>query len=975
MSSQNALPDFFAALQPRVNDLRLDEINRLLYSTYASIYQVMPTGVMLPRNTEEIQAAVEEAARFRMALLPRGGGSSLAGQTVNEALVIDTTRHLDKILEVNAEESWVRVQPGVVLDTLNAHLKPFGLKFGPDPASSNRAVMGGIISNNATGSHSILYGMSVDHVIEVKGFLSDGSPFHFRPMESALVDQIAAGTGLEAQIYRTIRDTARDKADIIRAGTPRHWRRCGGYNLDRFLTEGVNFHHERDARFNLTNLICGAEGTLGVITELKLRLVPLPKTPGLALLQFDTLREALTSVPAILEVNPSAIELLDNLGLTLCREVPEYARLLKTFISGDPHCILITEFYGESQSELDHQVETLRAHLKKNQINATLVPALDNRVQQNVWTVRKVGLGLLMSIKGDQKPLPFIEDAAVPPQHLAEYIDRLETFCREELQTPITYYAHASAGCLHVRPLINAKVAAEVEKMPLISRFSADLVSGYGGAIASEHGDGRTRGWLSEHFFGKDLSDLYKTVKAAFDPHNILNPGNIVDIQDMTANLRYGPAYRTISREAFLDFSEDQGFERAVELCNGAGVCRKLDSGTMCPSFMATREEEHSTRGRANALRAALSGKLPEGSLTGKRLYEVMDLCIECKGCKAECPSSVDMAKIKFEFLARYYEKNGTPLRVRFFGLVPLLSRLIAGPLAILANAPGKLAPVKFLLEKGLGISAKRSLPAFADQSFNAWYQHNRGAAGINPAQKQVVLFNDTFNTYNDPHISIAALEVLEAAGYEVLLPGHKCCGRPMISKGLVKQARAAARDTVAKLLPFAEAGIPIVGLEPSCLLSFRDEYKYLLPGEKAVGTVAEMSFTFEEFIAGLVEKGELHLDPEKSGRKALLHGHCHQKSLVGTAPSHATLAAAGYAVSEVDSGCCGMAGSFGYEAEHVDISLKIGERRLFPAVRQEDGETIIVAAGTSCRHQIHDGTGRKALHPAEAIRLALKSR
>ena len=976
MSAPSALPDFLNELQGHVaGDLRTDDVNRLLYSTDASIYQVMPYGVLIPETVEDVHAAVEAAAKYEVPLLPRAAGSSLAGQAVNEALVIDFTRHLDQILEVNAEEQWVRVQPGVVLDALNLHLRPYGLQFGPDPASSNRAALGGIVSNNSTGAHSILYGMTADHVLEVDAILSDGSTAHFGPLSEEELAHRRRGNTLESRIYHQIGDLTGNthNQEIIRAGTPRHWRRCGGYNLERFIPDGVSFQWPRDSRFNLAKLISGAEGGLAVITEIKLNLVPRPEQTALALVHFDSLQRALSAVPRILETDPSAVELLDNLGLTLCREVPEYARLLTTFVQGEPNCVLITEFYGESQAGLQAKLGELQGHLKREGVGATaVVTALDTQTQANVWKVRKVGLGLLMSIKGDHKPIPFIEDAAVPVEHLAEYVTRVERFCND-LGTNVAYYAHASAGCVHVRPLINTKDAQDVAKLTKITAFSGELLGEYGGSLSSEHGDGRARSWLNETFFGKDLYGLYRQVKQIFDPRAILNPGTVVEPQPMTDNLRYGAAYEVIPLDEHMDFSEDMGFHRAVEMCNGAGICRKLTADTMCPSFMVTREEEHATRGRANLLRAAMSGRLPPEEFTGKRLYEALDLCVSCKACKAECPSSVDMAKIKFEWLAHYHEEHGTPLRARLFGDIARLSRLGSGRLAPLANWSLENRVIRAVLDKAVGISKERALPAFAREPFTAWYEKNHASQESRYALRPVVLFNDTFNTFNDPHVAIAATELLQAAGFDVLLPGHKCCGRPMMSKGLVEEARAAARDTVARLAPFAEQGIPIVGLEPSCLLSLRDEYFSLLPDDPRVSLIADHAFTFEEFIAEQASTGALDLVFHDEPRHLLLHGHCHQKALVGTDPAVQSLTLpANYTVEEVDSGCCGMAGSFGYEAEHVEISLKMGERRLFPAVRETAPETVIVAAGTSCRHQIAQGTGRHALHPAEVLRQAL---
>ncbi len=977
MDGKSAIPDFLHELQGQVTgELRTDEVSLTLYSTDASIFQVKPYGVLIPQHIDDVQAAVETAARYGLPLLPRASGSSLAGQAVNDALVMDFTRQLDQVLELNVAEQWVRVRPGIVLDELNLYLRPHGLQFGPDPASSDRAALGGIVSNNSTGAHSILYGMTADHVLEMGVILDDGSPAHFRSLSPAELEQHLGRSGREGEIYRQLANLVRDKANqaVIQRGTPRHWRRCGGYNLDRFIPDGVSFRWPRQPGFNLSHIVCGAEGTLAVITEVKLNLVPRPRMTALAIVHFDGLHAALASVPDILEVAPSAIELLDHLGLTLCREVPEYARLLAAFVEGDPNCVLITEFYGESEAELRHKVTGLQEQMRRQGGATAVVPVFDQATQGKVWTVRKVGLGLLMSIKGDHKPIPFIEDAAVPPEHLADYVTRIESFCHE-LGTRVAYYAHASAGCIHIRPLINAKVAAEVAKLPVISRFAADLLGQYGGAMSSEHGDGRARSWINRHFFGDELYALYREVKQIFDPGHRLNPNNVVDAGPMTENLRYGEAYKVISLREHLDFRRDLGFHRAVEMCNGAGICRKRTTGTMCPSFMVTREEEHSTRGRANMLRAVLSGRLPPDMLTGRRMYEVMDLCISCKACKAECPSSVDMAKIKTEFLAHYYEANGTPWRARLLGHVARLNRLSSGALAPLANWTLQAGPTRRALGHWLGISPQRPLPVFARQPFTTWFrQRQRQSASPPPGPRgQVVLFNDTFNTFNHPEVAIAATELLEAAGFEVLLAGLRCCGRPMLSKGLVAPARAMARDTVRRLAPFAARGIPIVGLEPSCLLTLRDEYFDLLPDDQALSEVAARAVMLEEFLAQLDDAGQLKLRFVNDRRRLLLHGHCHQKALVGTGPSHRVLSLPpNYRVDEVDSGCCGMAGSFGYEAEHYALSLQMGERRLLPAVRAAAPETIVVAAGVSCREQISHGAGRAAYHPAQVLRQAL---
>ncbi|HUF38721.1 MAG TPA: FAD-linked oxidase C-terminal domain-containing protein [Anaerolineales bacterium] len=965
MSGPAALPDFLNDLGKRVRgDLRTDAYSQIFYSTDASIYSVKPHGVLIPRDPDDVQAAVEAGARYGIPILARGAGSSLAGQAVNTALVVDVSRHLDGVLEFNPEERWVRVGPGIVLDELNAFLAQAGLQFGPDPASSNRATLGGIVSNNSTGSHSILYGMTADHVLETRVILSDGSRAHFKALSEPELAQRLAAPDLEGRIYRELQTLTAAGAGTIRAGTPRHWRRCGGYNLDRLIPAlpGENggtvpsFWLSAPGGFNLAGLVCGAEGTLAVIEEIKLNLVPVHRKTALGILHFAGLYEALASVPGILETGPSAVELLDHLGLSRSREVPEYARLIETFVQGDPHCILITEYAGDTEVELHDGL----ARLARLKLGEGTVELRTPESQARVWQLRKVALGFMMSVRGDFKPIPFIEDAAVPVEHLADYITQIEEFCGG-LGTRIGYYAHASAGCLHVRPLVNTKSAEEIAKMPEILSFSAALLGEYGGALSSEHGDGRARSWINERFFGRELYGLYRQTKAVFDPANLFNPGNIVDSPAMTENLRYGPEYRTVPLREHLDFSADLGFAGAVEMCNGAGICRKMTRGTMCPSFMVTREEEHSTRGRANALRAALSGALPVEALTSQRMYEVMDLCIECKACKSECPSGVDMARIKFEFLAHYHEKKPPSLRSRLFAGVPSASRMASGPLAPVANAMLGFGPFKRVLERLTGITSRRDLPKFARRPFS---RRSRGAD--RPDARRVVLFADTVNNYNHPETLAAAHGLLEAAGFDVWVQAGGCCGRPYISKGLYEKAVQAARSTVGDLLPHIAAGIPVVVLEPSCLSAIKDDYLFLLGGEGPVRTVADGIRMFDEFLVELVDRGELGIEFEQDDREVLLHGHCHQKALFGTAATRRMLALTGARVAEVDSGCCGMAGSFGYEAEHYEISQKMGERRLFPAVRAHTGDTA--APGVSCRAQIEHGTGVSAFHPVEIL-------
>ncbi len=971
MRDQNALNSYISELKKATSaDIRTDRYTRVLYSTDASIYQVMPLAVLVPKSLEEVHAAVELAAKYRIPLVARTGGSSLAGQAINEAVVIDFSKHLDRILEIVPEERRVRLQPGIVLDELNLALKPYGLQFGPDPASSNRAAMGGIVSNNSTGSHSILYGMTADHVLEMKVILSDGTRASMEPVDEARLEQLKKASGRLGDIYRKIDEIRKTKAEVIRKSTPRHWRRCGGYNLDRFVS-GPAFKYPQDSRFNLAKLICGAEGTLAIITEITLNLVPLPKHTGLAIVQFDRLYDALAATPVILETGPSAVELMDHLGLSLCREVPQYARLLQTFLDGNPNCILLTEFYGESPGHIRDQVERLKTHLNREKVPCQVVPVLESDRQQNVWNVRKVSLGLMMSIKGDYKPIPFIEDAAVPVEHLAEYVTRIEQFC-QEMGTRVAYYAHASGGCIHIRPLINTKERSEIQKLPRISEFAVELLGRWGGSLSSEHGDGRCRSWLNERFFGKEMYRLFKEVKHAFDPEHLLNPGIIVDGQPITENLRFGERYRTIPLQEHLDFSADMGFDRAIEMCNGAGICRKKTTGTMCPSFMVTREEMHSTRGRANALRAALSGKLPAEEFTSRQMFDVLDLCIECKACKAECPSSVDMAKIKFEFLVHYYRRHGIPLRAKVLGDLRPLHRLARFLSPALVNMALGNTVVRKVLEKSLGLTARRPLPSLARETFLHWFQNRKPA---NNSADVVLFFHDCFTTYFDPEVARDAVLVLEAAGFKVELAGHQCCGRTMISKGLFEKARQAATETVEALYPKAAAGLPVVGVEPGCLLALKDDYAYLRLDPEKQKTLARQSFLFEDFMLEVLENQPKRLALHPAADPILLHGHCHQKALIGTQAAKRVLSLCSRGgVEEIDSGCCGMAGSFGYEKEHYELSIAMGERRLFPAVREAGTNARIAAPGFSCRSQIQHGTQRRALHPAQILFAALKA-
>jgi FAD/FMN-containing dehydrogenase/Fe-S oxidoreductase len=937
-------------------EVRFDPYSRLLYSTDASMYQVEPIGVVIPRHAGDVQAAIEVAHRNGAALLPRGGGTSLTGQTVNRAVVLDFSRHMNRVLEVNEEELWARVEPGLVQDELNHHVRPVGLLFGPDTSTSSRATLGGMLGNNSGGAHSIAYGLTIEHVIEVTGCLADGSRIVLGEVSPAAFEAKMRLTSLEGQVYREVARIREQYAEDIRRGYPRHWRRACGYSLDELV---------KDRPLNMARLVVGSEGTLLTIVEAKMRLVRRPRHTALDVIHYHDIQEALESSQTILGTGPYAVELTDRMILDLARGNIEQSKRMG-FVEGDPAAILIVEYAGESEAEVKGKVEALEARRAQGRFGYASHIAQDPAEQQSIWKLRKAGLGLLLGTRGDSKPIAFIEDTAVDPKHLAEFIPRFrDIMARHGAEG--AYYGHCSVGCIHIRPLINLKTERGLEQVEAIASEIFDMVLEFGGVISSEHGDGRARSPFLERAFGPAVFQAFRDFKRAFDPKNLMNPGNLVDSPGLTRHLRYGPEYRTWEPPTLLDFSEQGGFAAAVEMCNGVGVCRKSLEGTMCPSYMATRDEEHSTRGRANALRAVLSGKVPAEDFTGRRLYDVMDLCLECKGCKAECPSNVDMAKMKYEFLHHYHAAHGVPLRARIFGRIGDLSWW-GSRLAPVSNWLAAAPPSRWLLERLLGIDRRRPLPPFARESFTDWF--DRRPVRRDAPRGAVVLFNDTFATYNAPEIGRAAVEVLEAAGYRVELVNRKCCGRPLISKGLLDEARASAAFNVARLHPFAVRGIAVVGLEPSCLLTLRDEYVDLLRSEEA-RLVARSAFLLEEFLLRERARG-LTLRFRDGARRALLHGHCHQKASVGTAPTVAALSWAGYEVTEVDSGCCGMAGSFGFEKEHYELSVTLGNRRLAPAVRSAEAGTCVVAPGISCRQQIEHLTGRRAKHPAEVLREAL---
>ncbi|HLA42129.1 MAG TPA: FAD-linked oxidase C-terminal domain-containing protein [Aggregatilineales bacterium] len=946
--NSNGTLELIADLEKAIGaeQVKFDHMTRLLYSTDASNYQIMPIGVTIPRDVDDIVAIHEVANKHQTPLLPRGGGSSLAGQTVGQAVVMDFSRHLRRIRSINAETASVMVEPGVVLGQLNQQLKGLNLMYGPDPASAERATIGGCIGNNSTGSHSILYGMTADNIARLEVVLANGERV-WLDANTERLNALRQKIGLLVQTH----------ADEIKARYPKTFRTVAGYALNKIDPGDVN----------LNWLFAGSEGTLGTIIGAELKLVPTPKMKRLVTLHFDTLHESLEITPRLLEVNPSAVELMDRFLINKTRSNPDFARYL-SFVEGDPAAIQVVEFYGEDEKELESKVETLLNLLKKIGYRGITGQAITPEQQSNIWKVRTAGLGLLMSERGDAKPIAFIEDAAVPVAHLAEYIDDVEKIVHEA-GTTFAIYAHASAGCLHVRPLVNLKSEAGRRQYRSIAEAVAEKVIQYQGTTTGEHGEGLLRGEFSEQLFGKNLVDAFREIKQIFDPDNLMNPGKVVDTgkMDDPKRLRFTPDYEVIPLKTRYDWSSDFGFSGAAEMCNGAGVCRKEGIGTMCPSFMATLDEAHATRGRANALRLAISGHIPE-KLGSKDVYGIYDLCLACKACKAECPSSVDVARMKSEFLAAHYDERGIPFTARIFGNVHRLNQT-GSIFPALSNFMLR-SPIGKFGAKLFGIPSERPLPLFAKKRFSR-ITRARHASPLQDTEATLII--DTFTEFNHPEIGEAMLKIADVLGLKLSvmrLPGQ-CCGRPAISKGLLDQAKAMTNSNIQNM-PNGES--PFIFLEPSCLSAFIDDYPVLVDVDlqERAAQIAKRCMSAETWLIHQMQNAEsLQWNEKDQKREILLHGHCHQKALWGTGETLQLLKSIpDVSVKEIDSGCCGVAGSFGYE--HYELSLKIGNQRLLPAIRENPG-AIVAAPGTSCRAQIHDN-GLKAQHPIEIFADAIAS-
>jgi len=943
-------------LRQAVQEVASDKITRLLYSTDASIYQIMPVGVIWPRDKNEVAAVVEIARKHNTPVLPRGAGSSLAGQAIGKALIVDFSRHMDQVLDLNPERNSVTIQPGVVLGTLNRNLDEHGLMFGPDPASADRATLGGVIGNNATGAHSILYGMAHDHLLEIEAVLSDASQVNFQAVNKNELKAKGLLNSLEGKIYRALPLILDQYQEAISTHYPDTFRNVAGYNLNVLAQQ---------QKTNPAVLLAGSEGTLGIITSAKLNLVPQPDNTFLYLVHFPDLKGALESVPAILETNPSAVELIDRMLIQLSKANPAYRSLLSA-VQGDPAAVLAVEYQGEDIRQLSGNEGFLSNF-------GLTIPLPDKNQQDQIWKARKVGLGILQSIRGDAKPTTFIEDAAVPVKHLASYALEIKRFANEIGVGSIAFYAHASAGCLHIRPQVNLKNENGLKQMRLLAEKSLELVLKFGGTTSGEHGEGISRGEFMKQLYGPELTEAFRQVKEAFDPDCLFNPGKIINPPPMDSShlLRYGPDYRALHKpqKTLLDFRNDQGFDRAVEMCNGASICRQLEGGVMCPSFQVSRDEKHSTRGRANLLRAAMTGKLGPEGMASTDLYEALDLCLSCQACLNECPSAVDMSKLKAEFLYQYYKVHGIPIRNRIFANIAQISKLVQ-PFSFLVN-PLLKGPARRLLSVA-GIHPERAMPPFAGETFTSWYG-KQPHSGNSQKNRQVVFFHDTYLEYNYPHIGQAVVKIFEKAGLDLIVLNEKVdSGRPAFSKGMLEKARNLAIQNLEILAPYAEKGIPIVGCEPSVVVMLKKEYQDLVPGS-ASDLIAESALMVEEYLVREIEGGKIGFQFDDQPRCVLYHGHCQQKANFGTEDTLKLLGTLpGCKVKEIDAGCCGMAGAFGYEKEHYKFSVEIAELAVAPKVREADPEVIICASGTSCREQIQHTADRVAIHPLELFAKAL---
>lgn len=971
--------DFAQLARELEGDLHTDRTLRLLYATDASEYQELPAAVALPRSEADVKKLLAFARTHGLGLIPRAAGTSLAGQVVGNGLVVDLGRHLNRIIAIDPTTRRARVQPGVVRNELNLVLAAHGLLFGPETSTANRAMMGGMIGNNSCGSNSLVYGSTRDHLVSARGLLSDGSEVTFGPLTRAEFDAKCTGTdSLETKIYRTVRDVLGDTAnrELIREHFPKATvtRRNTGYALDALMDCAV-FDPASDKPFNLCRLLAGSEGTLFLGLEFELNCEPLPPPGALMCAHFASVQESLQAVLVALRHRPSGVELIDRHILECTKQNLEQAKN-RFFVQGDPGAILVIEIRREKKEEIETVLRALEAELRAAGLGHAY-PVLWGEDGNKVWDLRRAGQGLMSNVPGDAKPREVVEDTAVAVADLPAYIGEFDTLMREKYGIACVYYAHAGAGELHTRPLFNLKTAEGLKMFRGIATDVAALVKKYRGSLSGEHGDGRLRGEFIRFMVGDECYALMRRMKTTFDPAGLFNPGKIIDTPPMDTSLRHGPGAATPEYATVFNFSATQGILRAAEKCNGSGDCRKsaLMGGTMCPSYMATRNEQDTTRARANMLRHMLTHPRDAARpFDSEEIAEVMALCLSCKGCKSECPSNVDIARLKAEWSQHYYDTHGVPLRSQLianFSKSMALASLVPGLHNWFVTNP----VTSGLMKRLVGFAPGRSMPVLPKTTLRRWHARhaNRGGPWTNG---RVYLFCDEFTNYHDLAVGIKTVVLLNRLGYEVIIPNHVDSGRAQFSKGLIRAAQKLAIRNVELLAPVITAETPLVGIEPSALLGFRDEYPDLVPAAllDPARQLAKHALLFEEFIAREADRGKIRREAfTTEPRQIKLHGHCHQKSLSSLTPAVKALELpVNYKVSVIPSGCCGMAGSFGYEKEHFAVSQQIGELVLFPAVRAMPADALLAASGTSCRHQVKDGTGRHGQHPAEILHDAL---
>lgn len=970
-------PDFQPLIASLKGSFYNDAVHTTLYATDASAYREKPSGVAYPADNDDIRKLIRFAQESGITLIPRAAGTSLAGQVVGKGIVVDVSKHMTGILELNVNEKWVLVQPGVVLDELNKYLEPYGLFFGPETSTSNRCMIGGMVGNNACGSHSILYGSTRDHLLEITAFLSDGSEVQFKTISRDEFLRKCEGDALENEIYRTLKDILSDKKnqkEILKEYPDKNLhRRNTGYAIDLLLDTNPFTVGADD--FNFCKLVAGSEGTLVFVTAVKLNLVTLPpKNKAVMAMHCHTLEEAFDANLIALKYQPGAVELMDKTILELTKGNIEQQKN-RFFLQGEPEAILIIEFARDTQEEIEDICNRMEQEFRSLNYGYHY-PVISGKEIAKIWNLRKSGLGVLSNMKGDAKPVSLIEDTAVHVTKLPAYMADIRLLM-EKYKLSCVFHAHIGSGELHLRPVLNLKSPEDVKLFRVIGREVALLVKKYGGSLSGEHGDGRLRGEFIPLMIGDHNYQLLRQIKQVFDPKGIFNPGKITDTPAMDTSLRYEPSAPEKDIPTYFDFSADGGILRSIEKCNGAGDCRKSEiiGGIMCPSYQASRNEENTTRARANILREYLTHSEKKNPFDHPEIYQVLDLCLSCKGCKSECPSNVDMSKLKAEFLQHYHDAHGVPLRSWLIAHIARINRFASW-------FPGltNLILSRGFMMSALGFAKERHLPELQKQTFEVWYskhyQSLKQEANLHQ-EKKVMLFNDEFTNYYDVKAGIAAVSLLMKLGYDVALAPLKESGRTFISKGLLRKARNIAEKNISKISYLIAENTPLIGIEPSALLTFRDEYPELVCENlrSEAKHIAVNTFLIDEFISLEYVKGHIERNQFTNRKVTIaLHGHCQQKAIATTQSTISMLSIPeNYEVREIPSGCCGMAGSFGMEKEHYALSMQIGELKLLKQVRGLPETTLICASGTSCRQQIKDGAGRKAQHPAEILSEALK--